>query len=390
MNASRPAHKFIRLVGLFPDLLGIGGIQEVSRQTTNAILNISAQSDWSSCLLGLNDPPGVHEYSADGNKIAFRGFGRSKIRFVLAALKSASKKPRVVLAAHPYLAVPAAWMKRLAPQMKVIVMAHGVEVWQPLPASRHSALLSADIVLAASASTMQKLTEVQGVPPEKIRKLPWPLDPEVLAMADRTDAAPEHLPLPQNFPPGPVILAVGRSAASEQYKGTDALIHALAQLRAKFPDLSLVAVGAGDDLPRLQKISADLGVSTAVRFFSGLSKAALAACYSRADIFALPSTGEGFGVVFLEAMAFAKPIVAAAAGGSTDLVENEINGILIPPRDQQALEQALERLLRDSSLRTKLGRTGAEIVRRKFRFDHFQSQLAAVLATCGLDSLSPP
>jgi glycosyltransferase involved in cell wall biosynthesis len=154
--------------------------------------------------------------------------------------------------------------------------------------------------------------------------------------------------------------------------------------------LTLAAVGAGDDLPRLQKLAAELGVASAVRFLTGLSKQELAACYARADIFALPSTGEGFGLVFLEAMAFAKPIVAAAAGGSTDLVEDKVNGLLIPPRDQAALTQALDQLLRDHTLRSSLGQRGAEIVRHKYRFDLFQSQFAAILAACGLDSLPSP
>jgi len=139
MNASHPAQNPVRFIGLFPDVLGIGGVQEVSRQTIRALLEISAHSGWSPGVLGLNDPPGVQEFSAGARKSDFRGFGRSKVRFVLAALQNAAKKPRVVLAAHPNLAPPAAWMKRLAPQMKVIVMAHGVEVWQPLPPRRRAA-----------------------------------------------------------------------------------------------------------------------------------------------------------------------------------------------------------------------------------------------------------
>ena len=386
MNASHPAQKATQLVGLFPDVLGIGGIQEVSRQTISALLDISARGDWSPCVLGLNDPLGIHEFSAGAHKINIRGFGRSKMRFVLAALQNAIKKPRVVLAAHPNLAPPAAWMKRIAPPIQVIVMAHGVEVWQPLPPRRRAALLSADIVLAPSTSTVRKLTEVQGVSLEKIRNISWPLDPDVLNIAD----ASEPLPPPEGFPPSPVILTVGRWAASEKYKGADDLIRALAQLRGAFPGLTVVAVGSGDDLPRLRQLAADLGVSGAVRFLTGLSKEDLAACYAHADIFALPSTGEGFGLVFLEAMAFAKPIVAAAAGGSTDLVEDAVNGILIPPHDQAALTAALERLLRNQSLRASLGRRGAEIVRRKYRFAQFQAQLATILASCGLDSLPPP
>jgi glycosyltransferase involved in cell wall biosynthesis len=125
-------------------------------------------------------------------------------------------------------------------------------------------------------------------------------------------------------------------------------------------------------------LAAELGIASAVRFLTGLPKQELAACYARADIFALPSTGEGFGLVFLEAMECAKPIVAAA-GDSTDLVEHNVNGLLIAPRDRAALSNALDRLLRDSSKRSTLGQRRAEIVRRKYRFDLFQSQFAPIL-----------
>src|SRR5277367_298732 len=112
MIPSNPTNKAPGLIGLFPELLGIGGIQEVSRQTVRALQHISAQGGWSPYFLGLNDASGIHEYSAAANKIAFRGFGRSKPRFVLAALRSAGKHVRVVVAAHPFLALPASWMKR--------------------------------------------------------------------------------------------------------------------------------------------------------------------------------------------------------------------------------------------------------------------------------------
>jgi len=87
--------------------------------------------------------------------------------------------------------------------------------------------------------------------------------------------------------------------------------------------------------------------------------------------------------------AFGKPIVAAAAGGSTDLVEDRVNGILVPPRDPVALVRALELLLRDDLLRSTLGRRGAEIVRRKYRFDLFRGRICTILADCGLASIPP-
>jgi phosphatidyl-myo-inositol dimannoside synthase len=372
-----------KIIGLFPGLLGVGGIQEAGRLTAAALQEISLRHDnWMSYFQSLSDPVGAHEFEATEKSIALRGFGRSKVRFVLAAIRQSRQGARVVLAAHPNLALPAVGMKRFSPRLKTIVMSHGVEVWKPLPLLRRRALLAADLVLAPSSDTAQKLTEIQGVPPAKIRKLAWPINSDFLRMA----AAPSSLRLPNEFPEGRVILTVGRWAASERYKGTDDLIRSMVQLRARFPGLHLVAVGNGDDLPRLQKIAADLRVSESVRFLTGLSRQEISACYARCEIFALPSTGEGFGLVFLEAMAFGKPLVGAACGGTTDVVEDDVNGLLVPPADSEQLVEALAVLLADDSLRTKLGQSGEEMLRRKYSFEVFQSKLELILEECGLDS----
>jgi phosphatidylinositol alpha-1,6-mannosyltransferase len=257
-------------------------------------------------------------------------------------------------------------------------MAHGFEVREPLPAFRHSALLRANLVLAPSRDTARNLSEVQGVPPERIRRLAWPLSPDFLRMAD----APASLPLPPAFPKGEVVLTVGRWAASERYKGTDDLIRAVAQLRATVADLHLVAVGGGDDLTRLQKLAQDAGIADRVHFLQGCSREELGACYARAKVFALPSTGEGFGLVFLEAMAFSKPVVGVVCGGATDLIDDGINGLLVPPHDVSLLAEALGRLLGDEMLRSKLGRRGAEIVRERYEFDFFQTELENILNEC--------
>jgi phosphatidyl-myo-inositol dimannoside synthase len=372
-----------KIVVLFPELLGVGGIQEAGRLTAAALEKISLrENDRSAYFQSLSDPPGVHEFVAAESKVCLRGFGRSKMRFVLSAIRHCRQGARVVLAAHPHLALPAAGTKWFSPQLKTVVMSHGVEVWKPLPWLRRRALLSADIVLAPSSDTARRLAEIQGVPQSKIRKLAWPLNPDFLRMAD----ARTELPVPTEFPRGRVILTVGRWAASERYKGADDLIRSMVQLRMKFPGLYLVAVGQGDDLSRLKKIAGDLGVSECVRFLTDLSRQEIAACYARCEIFALPSTGEGFGLVFLEAMAFGNALVGAACGGTTDVVEDNVNGLLVPARDSERLAETLAALLQDELLRTKLGRRGAEIVRRDYSFEVFQSKLELILEECGLDS----
>ncbi len=379
-----------RIIGLFPELLGTGGVQEVGRQTSAALLEISQREGFSVSFLGLNDPPGPACFPAYKGQVSLRGFGRSKMQFVLAAMAAAKggtkNRAAVVLAGHPHLAPPAAFMRLVSPNLRAVVVSHGVEVWNPLSLIRRAALLRADIVLAASCDTAEKLKTIQGVPASKIRKLPWPVDPKILQMAD----APSTLPLPQGFPAGPVVLTVGRWAASERYKGVDHLIEAVAQLSAENQGLHLVAVGGGDDMPRLKELVARAGVSSRVQFLEGLSREQLGACYAHCDIFALPSTGEGFGLVFLEANAFGKPVIGASVGGTTDLIEDGVNGLLVRPGDSQHLASTMRRLLQEEPLRHELGSRGARIVREKYAFAAFEAGIEKVLGELGLDSGARP
>jgi phosphatidylinositol alpha-1,6-mannosyltransferase len=369
----------LRVIGLFPELLGIGGVQEAGRQTARALSTIADEHGWELQLISLNDAHGKHQVPSCDGPVGFFGFGRRKISFILSVMHQVLWLGRdslnLLLAAHPNLAPPASGMKRFSRSARTIVMTHGVEVWSRLSSIRRSALLHADLVVAPSGDTVEKVAAVQGVRRESIRKLGWPLSPEFLQLADRP-ASPQ---VPRSFPQGHVILTVGRWVRSERYKGIDDLIQATAELRSTHRDLHLVAVGGGDDLARVQRLAIDAGIGGSVDFLEHLSREELAACFANADVFAMPSTGEGFGLVFLEAMAFAKPIVASACGGTTDVVEHGVNGLLIPPGDNQKLIAALNSLLLDESLRAELGGRGAEMVRRKHRFEDFRIALEQIL-----------
>jgi phosphatidylinositol alpha-1,6-mannosyltransferase len=383
MTAREPTQLTNRIVGLFPELLGVGGVQEAGRLTAAALQEIAFRNGWSTDFLSFNDPPGLHSLDVGGQGISLRGFGRKKLQFLISGIRGTRAFRRggahIILAAHPNLAVAAGWMQRASPHLQTVAMAHGVEVWKPLAPFRRRGLMRANLVLAPSRDTVQKLIKMQGVPPEKIRRLPWPLNPNFLRLAD----ASAGLPKPPGFPKqGRIILTVGRWDASERYKGADKLIRAIQQLGTTISGVQLVAVGSGDDLPRLRQLATDLSVRDRVHFLQNLSREEMAGCHAGADFFALPSTGEGFGLVFLEAMAFSKPVVGAACGGVTDIVKDGINGLLVPPDDQVALAQALARLLRDESLCEELGRRGGEIARREYQFVVFQTELEKILGEC--------
>jgi phosphatidyl-myo-inositol dimannoside synthase len=382
MAANIPIRSDHRIIALFPELRGVGGIQEAGRLTAAALTEIASAHNYALDCLSLNDSPGRLTFPSANGNVPFFGFGRAKARFVLAAISRVRRGSRLVLAAHPHLAVPAALLKLFQPRLKLAVISHGVEAWHRLPPLRRRAFLKSDVFLAPSRYTVDQVVEIQGAPRNKTRQLPWPLNPYIMRLAEQRDA----LPRPDGFPRGLVILTIARLMRNESYKGVDQLIRAVAELAPKLAAVHLVVVASGDDLPRHRELAADLAVASQVHFFEDLSADQVAACYSRCDVFALPSTGEGFGFVFLEAMAFGKPVIGAAAGGATDIVEDGVNGLLVPAGDFDQLVRSLERLLLSESLRTELGRKGTERVSSKYQFEIFRRGLERVLLDCGLES----
>src|SRR5262249_34051232 len=142
------------------------------------------------------------------------------------------------------------------------------------------------------------------------------------------------------------------------------------------PELKVRIVGDGPERDRLHRISRELELESIVEWMGDVSLGALASEYSRADIFCLPSVQEGFGIVFLEAMAAGKAIVAARAAAIPEVVRH---GILVEPEDDEALAKGILDLYRNPDLRESLGAAGARYV-EKFDMCEVASRFLAEVA----------
>jgi glycosyltransferase involved in cell wall biosynthesis len=181
------------------------------------------------------------------------------------------------------------------------------------------------------------------------------------------------------------VLTAARQAAGDRDKGIDLLIKAVSRLIVAVPDVSLIVIGDGPDGARLKRVAEECGVGARVHFLGSVSSQTLAAAYRRCDVFALPSRKEGFGLVFVEAMAFGKPVVGGAHGGTPDIIEDGVTGFLVCHGDVDKLTQALERLLTDERLRREMGRWAQERVRNRYLFEHFQVRMTDILEeTCAV------
>lgn len=359
------------IVGLFPELLATGGVQRAARHTAATLTQYASRARMMARFLSLNDSRGLHPGKVGQCKFEFRGFGRRRGQFVRAALRKTLGRPRLVLAAHPNLA-PLTWlMKAVAPGVRTVILTHGTEVWEPLPIARRWALRRADLVLAPSSDTARHLVAEQGVPEDRVRRVPWGLDPE-FAFAAAANRGKGNADV---FPNGRVVLTVGRQAAAERYKGVDLLIRAMPKLLSVVPDLCFVVIGDGDDRPRLERMAHELRLNGRVHFWGNVPVETLVTAYRRCDVFAMPSKAEGFGLALLEAMAFGKPVVGGAHGGTLDVIEDGVTGYLVPHGDVDRLPQILERLLQDARLRAEIGHRAQERVRSTYLFEHFQARL---------------
>lgn len=288
-------------------------------------------------------------------------------------------RPHVVVASHPALAA-AAWPVSGIFGFSLLAAAHGIEVWSPMAAAARRALRAADRVLAVSRHTAAKVVTVQGVAADNVTVLPNLADMKRFHPGEPPAALIASLGLNGKKP---VLLAVGRLDASERDKGMDRLPGLLRVLRPTFPGITAVVVGGGDDLPRLRAVAQTAGVAEAMKFTGPVSDTELPDYYRLADVFVLPSRKEGFGIVFLEALASGVPVVALDAGGAADaLLDGEL-GWLVAADDPEALAAATRAALtaRADDPRKDPVRLRERVI-EQFGATAFQSRLQAILAGC--------
>lgn len=361
------------IIGLFTGLNSAGGIQRVSRHLAAVLTEFAASRGMECRLLSLNDTAELHRVTVGTREIVFTGADRAKARFTATAIRTARRKAKLVVAGHPNLAPVVQAMRFSAPKMKSIISTHGLEVWEPLSNLRRRALRGASLILAPTRDTADYVVAQQQVPKDRIRVLPWALDPEFESIAVTRPSPPGE------FPAGRVILTVGRWASNERYKGMDTLISALPRLLAEWSDLQLVAVGEGDDQQWLETLADQRGVRSHVHFLTKLSYPEIVACYQACEIFALPSGGEGFGMVYLEAMACGKPVIGGAHGGAPEVIADGKSGYLVHHGDAGELAISIETLLKDPVLARDMGARGRERVEQEFRFGVFAKAFKKIL-----------
>lgn len=354
-----------------------GGLSRILRLYLKALCELEHGVD-EVRLVTLIDPTidsaDLRDY-ANKRLVDWAACGRSKWSFVRAAFRAARRSDLIVCGHIGQL--PVAWLCYLRyPKCKYVLVAHGIEVWRSFSYLEHRALHAAAAIWCVSDYTRTEIAAHASLEPGHAFVLPNALDP---FLHPDTDAGAQAMDAPstESSPvelqaAAPIILTISRLTYSDRYKGVDHLIQAMPAIREKIPNTRLRVIGRGDDLPRLQKLAAPLG--EAVQFLGYVSDETIKTEIATSDIFALPSEREGFGLVYLEAMAQGKPCVGAHAGGAPEVI-NASSGLFVPFGDVPALSNAcIEALTRKWS---------ADAIRARaaeFSYSNFRHRLQSLVA----------
>ena len=206
-----------------------------------------------------------------------------------------------------------------------------------------------DRVIATSAYSSERISSFYGVPREKVVVVPEPIDLDSWRRAlNETGLA--------GGPPR--ILCVAHLYARKR-------IGRLFRAFARLPERAVLrVVGVGPERERLERLARDLSIAGRVHFLGHLPFRALVAEYRNASIFALPSAQEGFGIVFLEAMASSLPVVAGRTAAVPEVITDGLTGLLVDPEDDAELTMSLKTLLDDPARRQAMGSAGLERVQQ--------------------------
>ncbi|MBD2252045.1 glycosyltransferase family 4 protein [Nostoc parmelioides] len=352
-----------------------GGIQSYVKDIFRAYSGLS-QGYQAEVLLLRDSPDCSNPFTS--NNLKFHYFqnqspqiGRIKMAGVLLKFLL-QRRPQRVFCGHIKLAV---LVQTLCQPLGIpyTILTYGKEFWEPLKNQERRALAAAEEIWTISRYSRDRACAVNGIDPHKVKMLPCAIDgnkftpgakqPELIEKYGLTDAK--------------VLMTVARLWSGDIYKGVDVTIRALPKIIQAFPEVKYLVIGRGDDQPRLAQLAQDLGVSDRVIFAGFVPTEQLMAHYRLADAYIMPSQ-EGFGIVYLEAMACGVPVLSGDDDGSADPLQDGKLGWRVPHRNPEAVAAACLEILQGDDQRCD-GEWLREQAIALFGMDALQKQLLSLV-----------
>ena len=273
--------------------------------------------------------------------------------------------PKLIVCMHLGLA-PVARLIGLRYQTPYLVFLHGIEAWQAMNFRRKWGLLKAHRLLSNSNFTLRHFQAFN------------PAFSHIPTVVTPLGTGGGKLEEERQMEAKPRILIVGRLDQAEQYKGHRLLIRSLGLILDKNPATRLTVVGDGNDRRNLEAFANQFPYQQQIEFLGKVSDSELCRLYEESMVFAMPSKGEGFGLVYLEAMAHGLPCICSDVDAAREVVVHGESGFIVDPSNPFDLAERILQLLGQPELRRRMGQAGKERYLEYFTEDHFQTRLRKV------------
>lgn len=349
----------------------IGGIERFNQRLVRSLAELASGGSFEYRALALWDTPEMACQAQAGYEACSASKRKATQRFLRHVL---CWRPDIILYGHILLSPLALATRLLSPSSRNLLIVHGWEVWREPFRSRVPlwervvVRLGVDEIVSVSQLTMRRMREAYQLPAKRFHLLPNAVD--VLQ------------PVPT--PPAPArgrgnILTVARLRKNARHKGCDMVLRAMPLVLSRFPEATYHVVGEGESRVSLETLARQMGLDGRVQFHGQLGDAELERMYEAADVFILPSKGEGFGIVYLEAWKHGVPVIAGNQDAGAEVVTHGYNGLCVDPDSPEQIATALIELVSDPRRAAEMGEAGRRTVAEKYTHEVFRARLAAIL-----------
>jgi asparagine synthase (glutamine-hydrolysing) len=316
-----------------------GGIEKVNRVLMKAGTDLQSKNLIRFHAKSLYDSAPDEKYITNRRFVGFKG---KLIPFIFNSVKKGIQCD-VVMLSHINLALVGLLIKTLNPKTKLILQAHGIEVWGKQSRLKRHLLNKVDLILPVSQFTKNNLVNKHHIDESKCLVFHNSLDPYFNIISN--EIVKNRILLTNQITQNEqVIVTLTRLVSSEKYKGYDKVIEALAILKKQGKKYKYLILGKYDqaEYNRVTQLIESLDLRDEVKLCGFIPDEEISSYFRLANLFVMPSQKEGFGIVFIEAMACGLPVIGGNLDGSVDALANGALGILINPNDQNALIDAIQ------------------------------------------------
>lgn len=356
-----------------------GGIQVFNNHLIGALVELGN----SLSVVSINDSE-----SLDNSKYLFMPCGRygyfKKIAFIINTLRQVfSFKPDLLLCGHINLSAFCMLLRTIF-KLPYFTITHGIEAWQTRGFKRLGLKHSLKILSVSRFTKNKILKQLPNFTEKDILILPNTFDvekfkpqPKLQHLMDRLNIKPDDK----------ILLTIARLSKQEKYKGYDLVAMVMKEIVKEIPNAKYILVGSGDDEERIKTLIRDNNLQGKVILTGFIPHEEIVDYYNLCDVFVMPSQGEGFGIVFLEALACGKPVIAGNIDGSPEAVLNGELGFLVDPHNTSEIKAAIIKILkREVPQRLLDSLYLRQRVLDFFSFNKFKEQVSEIFSS---DIISP-